>query len=99
MHRDAGPPNWKFICINFQCGGIALQCIYLSPKSPTYDQTDKHKTTKGLWMDGRTFRHIILLLMGFEPVAYDHMRCVQLQAARMNFYCQLKAVFQTKIPI
>ena len=58
MRRDAGPPNCKCICINFQCGGPTTQCIYLSPKTPSDDHTDRHKITKGPWttecMDGRT---------------------------------------------
>ena len=47
MHRDADPPNWKFICVNCQCGVPALRCFYLIPKRPADDLTDRHKTTKG----------------------------------------------------
>ena len=48
------PPNWKCISINFQCGGSASRCIYLSPKSPAEDHTYRHKLTKGARMTGRT---------------------------------------------
>ena len=54
MHRDAGPPNWKFICINFHCGGLPLRCIYKIPKRSMDDQTDRHKITKYLRTTGRT---------------------------------------------
>ena len=43
--------------------------------------------------DGRTDGHILLLLRGFEPMAFGHMHCSQLQAARMNYFCRFKAVF------
>ena len=46
-------------------------------------------------MDG----YIILPLRGFEPVACVRMICAQLISARMKFYCQLKAIIQTKIDI
>ena len=41
MHCDAGPLNWKGVCINFQCGGPVSLCIYLSPNRPADDHTDK----------------------------------------------------------
>ena len=40
MHHDAGPPNWKCICINFQCGGPAPQFIYFSTKRPADNKID-----------------------------------------------------------
>ena len=76
MYRDAGPPNWKIICINFQCRASASLCIYPGPKNSTDDHTD-----------GRKDVHIILPLGGFEPLACDRMRCTQLQAVSMNFHC------------
>ena len=54
MHCEAGPPHWKFICINFQCGGPALRCIYLIPKIPTNYHTDRHNITKGEQATGQT---------------------------------------------
>ena len=47
MYRMDVSPNWKCICINFQCGVPASRCIYLSLKSPADDWTDRHKITKG----------------------------------------------------
>ena len=43
IHRKAGPPKWKCICINFHCRGPALRCIYLSKKRSVDDQTYRHK--------------------------------------------------------
>ena len=56
MHSDAGPPTCKFICINFQCGGPASQCIYSIPKRSADLQIDRHEITKGLRTTGRTYR-------------------------------------------
>ena len=39
-------PNWKCICINFQCGGPAPRCIYSSPKIPADDHIDRYKIKK-----------------------------------------------------
>ena len=44
FHQDAGPPNWKCLCINFQPGGPESQCIYSIPKRLAYDQTDRHNS-------------------------------------------------------
>ena len=92
MHRDAGPPNRKFICINFQCECPAPRCIYLRPKRLTDDHTERQKITKGPRTTGWTDGHIILSLKGFEPVACGIMRCKQIRAGPMRFYCQFKAV-------
>ena len=43
-------------------------------------------------------RHVILPLRGFEHVVCGRMSCAQLRA-RMNFYCQFKAIFPKQIPI
>ena len=62
-------------------------------------QTDiKSQKSRGQ-PDRQTNGHTILSLRGFVHVAYGRMRCTQLQAAGMNFYCRFKAIFQTKIPI
>ena len=63
MHRNAGTPNWKYICIHFQCGVPASQWIYSSPKRRVDDQTERHKITKGprttRRTDGQMDGHII----------------------------------------
>ena len=46
MHRDAGLPNWKYICIRFQCWSQVSWCIYLIPKRPAEDQIERYKITK-----------------------------------------------------
>ena len=54
MHRDAESPNWERICIDFQCGGPAMQCIYSSPKRSEHNQTDRQKIIKGPQTTGQT---------------------------------------------
>ena len=34
MHRGAGPPYWKCICINYQFWGPAPRCIYPPNRGP-----------------------------------------------------------------
>ena len=100
MNCNSVPPNWKGVCINFQCGGPVSRCIYSSPNRPADDHTDRHKITKGTWTTGQTDRRKYYTdTRGFETEACDRMLCAQLQSALMNFYCQFKAVFQTKILI
>ena len=67
MHCDAGPLNWKGVCINFQCGGPVSRCIYSSPNRTAYDHTDRHKITKGIWTTGQTDRRTYYTdTQGFE---------------------------------
>ena len=100
FHQDAGPPNWKCLCINFQPGGPESQCIYSIPKKLAYDQTDRHNSQKACRQpDERIHGHIILPLRGFKPVDWSRMCCAKLRAAQIKFYCRFKAIFQTKIPI
>ena len=54
MNLDAGSPNWKRICINFQCGGPASRFIYSGPKWPADDQTYRHKIKKVSQLNGWT---------------------------------------------
>ena len=98
IHRDAGPPKWKYICVHFQCGGPASRCIHSSPKKPADDQTNRHKITRGPWTTVQTDGFLILSLRVFEPVACGGMRCMQLWAAQINFYCLFKSGFPNKNP-
>ena len=47
MRKNCGFINasW-FICIEFQCGGTSLRCIYSIPKKIPDDQVDRHKITR-----------------------------------------------------
>ena len=72
MHYDAGPQKWKCICIHLQCGGPALRCIYLSPKIPADDQTDRNKITKGPRTTGRSDGHTDEQTDGRTDILYCH---------------------------
>ena len=82
--------------VGFQCCGAFIpfqKCLWMSLYTDIKSKKAHRRPGRG------TGVHIILQLRGFVPVACDRMLCMQLQSARMNFYCRFKAVCQTKILI
>ena len=87
IHLDVGPPNWKSICINFQCGVQRRDTFISVQKGPRATRQIDIKSQKAQGrLDRWTDRHIILSLRGSKPVPCGRMRYAQLRAAQMNCY-------------
>ena len=99
MHRNTVPPNRKFIFITIQCGGLAFQCIYLIPKGPADDQTNRHKITKGLWTTVRTYIRTEILYCHsgyFKPCPVAACAARNYWLLEWNFIAYLNPFFSNK---